>query len=1123
MLAWTVSHAQFMAMKSTNPHIKVNLEWRQGTGVRSTESNSSFLGWFVVDVRHMEPSLAAASNARWTWETVRGKGPGFGSEVRVCTSVVQIQTELPEAARTPAARPRSAPESSSSPSPGSSTDSDSPGGEIDVRRELQRVRFAQSETGGAPGMVSDEDDAIAIGTGAGTDLFELRVELDACERFHFLPAVSSIASRRSQEGGSRRFWFSYRAFGVLVQSDAFEDPKTAGFRPMRDSFSLRASRVDLVRFLRAQPPLPIHACSSGVVLATCFLPLAQLLPGARVLAPPDPSDDPLFASQAPAISSGGIRRERVVGWPAALEGDSLPGWSVLTTLEGDFPLVPPGASAAEATAIGASLRGKITIAVPSDLERETPVAAAPPPAPVAPELAPAVEPDTALQHRLVQAAEAAEAIVQELVHMKQRTVEPVTTVTTVTEPVSSSRHEQPKEQDHADEESDEAEALEEATSPVEPRRHVADSATAAPPEQHQHRLRQGEEPEEEEDRQVPLREVSRRASAPIPEIPETELAYFMDDSVRHFRLSVEVRSIRDVSRAGVMFCRCSVPELGVGAEHELRTRPPVMIPRHSERLLPSPFKAFEFAARGADLMRWCARRPLEVETWRHDRFESDRRTGLCRVQLRSLLHGQAHYRCPHTGATFVSQGMLRQHIAQLRAKPSDEQRDWSAPAVVVRAYDAYHKAFAFASDDGAPSASSRVVESCSVRVVVFLEDLGELSPEAVEAGEGVGACVRGRSGSPVRVLPLAESVASVQAADEGLDERGGPKHTATPPPLASSAASPAAVPGEGLLPVQARIDAAVAEAVAQAQEDFARWRASEEVAFAASLRKREAEMRQKLEEEQRQRDDERRAELASARSHIDSLERQLKKAILSAEKRGRDAVVARQDAERERDLARKDAEAEVRRVREGAESYVQVERRKAADALAQLEESREALEAEQERRMAVEARLTAAVERMQAGPGAELQREAAEARAAGEALRAQLETARAEAVRSQVSAQEGRAQVLRLAKEVQRLREREREAAARELQQLRVEFLAREQRFALDGDLRRLRSIRERVAALREVDDVGEEECKEPEPPAEPPVKDKSRLQVERDQLLADGYPLDHPLVRNLDVLLEVS
>ncbi|CAN0389701.1 unnamed protein product, partial [Ectocarpus sp. 13 AM-2016] len=63
--------------------------------------------------------------------------------------------------------------------------------------------------------------------------------------------------------------------------------------------------------------------------------------------------------------------------------------------------------------------------------------------------------------------------------------------------------------------------------------------------------------------------------------------------------------------------------------------------------------------------------------------------------------------------------------------------------------------------------------------------------------------------------------------------------------------------------------------------------------------------------------------------------------------------------------------------------------------------------------------------------------------------------------------EEYRANIHKLARALRRHQERETTCARREMEQLRLEYLAREERFMLDGDRNELRTIKQELDELR--------------------------------------------------------
>ena len=90
-----------------------------------------------------------------------------------------------------------------------------------------------------------------------------------------------------------------------------------------------------------------------------------------------------------------------------------------------------------------------------------------------------------------------------------------------------------------------------------------------------------------------------------------------DTTPRHFRFSVELRAAKQLYQPSNVFAKYSYPAFG--RTTAVRSRPPVFISRHAERLLPNSFCYYEFAMSRADLMTTLKRAPLMVELWHSER------------------------------------------------------------------------------------------------------------------------------------------------------------------------------------------------------------------------------------------------------------------------------------------------------------------------------------------------------------------------------------------------------------------------------------------------------------------------------------------------------------------------
>jgi len=166
-------------------------------------------------------------------------------------------------------------------------------------------------------------------------------------------------------------------------------------------------------------------------------------------------------------------------------------------------------------------------------------------------------------------------------------------------------------------------------------------------------------------------------------------------------------------------------------------------------------------------------------------------------------------------------------------------------------------------------------------------------------------------------------------------------------------------------------------------------------------------------------------------------------------------------------MERERADAAVARAAEATEEAVRERtgRREAEEQAARAEARVAALE----ERLAGYAGPSVGSDGGDSGPGAlrRALREAAEAQGRAAASDAGLSTERERRQRAESDLRAARSQGLRLAREVVRLREAAQRREEAEVSRLRVEYLAREGRYELDGDRARLAELRERLDRVR--------------------------------------------------------
>lgn len=222
-----------------------------------------------------------------------------------------------------------------------------------------------------------------------------------------------------------------------------------------------------------------------------------------------------------------------------------------------------------------------------------------------------------------------------------------------------------------------------------------------------------------------------------------------------------------------------------------------------------------------------------------------------------------------------------------------------------------------------------------------------------------------------------------------------------------------------------------------------------------------------LEEEWARREEERAELLRSAQREYEQLERQLRTALANVEKRERRLNLAEAALEREQRTQREDVDVLRKRLaseqahtttlasnqRQALEQRVaQLESQLAAAESRAREVERDYTEYRQQQRKVPETRLREEISSLK-GEIADLERQ-----------KAAEERAKAEAV---ANADRLRAQVEQLSVLVREERKKQEIQAVDELEKLRLKYLAREEKFVLDGDRDELRAIKKQLDELR--------------------------------------------------------
>ena len=208
-------------------------------------------------------------------------------------------------------------------------------------------------------------------------------------------------------------------------------------------------------------------------------------------------------------------------------------------------------------------------------------------------------------------------------------------------------------------------------------------------------------------------------------------------------------------------------------------------------------------------------------------------------------------------------------------------------------------------------------------------------------------------------------------------------------------------------------------------------------------------------------------DLRRAHEEAGRLEVRLRSAIEAAERSGSQLSIKEEQMNLR--LAQKTGELQLlqKRVRDEAKTRVDTERHR-ADALdRQLKQALIEKERMEKRAKDSEKDFETFRHNMRSVPESVLREEVARLKAQLGESRAEIERERRVRAEAELEKEHFRGQMHRLALALKREREKSSTLARQELEQLRLEFLAREERYVLDGDRDELRTIRHELANLR--------------------------------------------------------
>eukprot|EP00795_Rhopilema_esculentum_P005989 gene5989-11355_t len=129
---------------------------------------------------------------------------------------------------------------------------------------------------------------------------------------------------------------------------------------------------------------------------------------------------------------------------------------------------------------------------------------------------------------------------------------------------------------------------------------------------------------------------TRKSDRQRPSTKEAGAKLKVNEKSNHYCFSIDLRSIKnlDVERPVNCFCRYTYPFFG--SSSPVLTSPSVDVRKNTEVLLPKSFCAFDFATNVQLLGQTLTRIPLIVEVWHRDPTRKDALLGVCQIDLSSV-------------------------------------------------------------------------------------------------------------------------------------------------------------------------------------------------------------------------------------------------------------------------------------------------------------------------------------------------------------------------------------------------------------------------------------------------------------------------------------------------------
>ena len=495
----------------------------------------------------------------------------------------------------------------------------------------------------------------------------------------------------------------------------------------------------------------------------------------------------------------------------------------------------------------------------------------------------------------------------------------------------------------------------------------------------------------------------------------------VDDYTRHYRVNVEVRSIGGLKRAANAAIHFTYPFLGAGGP--VRTHP-IWLPANSEGKIDNASASYDCCLSRNRIRDILSEHPLKISALSRTHLGTAN-IGDVTVDLFGVLESRPHsFRCSVTNKTFKSRAEYVSHRQSLLALRALGQIDRAPPTVPITiwANDSYLP-LTLTDRDKQDMRSDDVIMGGKLRVVIIIEELGIVGTEIA---------------TPVRPGYKMHNGALYVVKNPNSDD-----HLVSSGTGGDGSQDPEAVPS----PLdQVGISDSERAALEKLKDEWEAYRAISESQWRNSLKERETAMKHKLDCEASSILAERADDLKRAQEEAGRLEVRLRGAIDEAERQK--SQLKLKEEQMQMKLAQKVNELQLlqRRVRDEAKARIDSELQKNESLGSQIDIQKQQIERYEKRISEITKEFDTFRNYSRGTPESILREEIARVKAVLGESRAEVERERRMRSEAELEKEHYRAQMHRLAMALKREREKSTASARQDLDQLRLEFLAREER-----------------------------------------------------------------------------